>query len=325
MIENSMISVIIPVYNPGEKNLRRCVNSVLNQTYKNIEVILIDDGSNDGSDKICDEFVCIDLRVKCFHQKNKGVSIARNIGIIHSHGDYFHFLDSDDYLELNTYENILDIINEYNCDAVTFEYFITYPKYEIVNHLDPYKYGIFFGEDIQKNLMTGMQFCSTKLLSKNLIKGLCFREDIFRGEDTLFVANALSKASRGVYFSSIPLYHYVQSEESACRGVFRENQLSVLKLYEAYNYLYWERYKNIKPYFLIFMHEVIISLYYDLWSSSSLSFKKNGLDDLFLAICKYQKDVMTSGLLSKKQKIKFRLFRVFPQLFCFIHKIIHCL
>lgn len=322
MSENPLISIIIPVYNPGE-HLKKCMNSILNQTYENLEIILIDDGSSDGSELLCDKFASMDSRVKCIHQQNRGVSVARNAGIQISSGDYYHFLDSDDYMELHAYEHMMDIIRENKCDAVTFEYFITFFDHEITNCLDKSKYGMFFGVDIQQNLMTGMQFCSTKLLSKQLINGLSFREDIYRGEDTLFAAIALSRSSKGVYFDSVPLYHYVQSDESACRGKFRESQLSIVKLYDAYKELYWEKYPQVKPYFLVFMHEVIISLYYDLWADDEVEFRKKGLELLFKKICEYQEQVCVLGCISRKQKIKFKMFRAFPDVFCLIHKRIH--
>lgn len=322
MNENPLISVIIPVFNPG-KHFEKCVNSVLKQTYHNLEVILVDDGSSDGSEVLCDKFVMMDTRVRCVHQHNKGVSSARNTGIKISSGDFYHFLDSDDYLELHTYEHIIDIIRKNGCDAVNFEYFVTFNNHEIVNHLDESKYGMYFGENIQINLMTGMQFCWTKVLSKKIIEGLTFREDIYRGEDTLFAAYALANASNGVYFDSTPLYHYVQSEESACRGKFRESQLSIVKLYDAYNTLYWQKFTEAKTYFLVFMHEVIISLYYDLWVDNTVPFRKEGLKLLFATICKYQKEVCDISIISQKQKFKFKLFRAFPDVFCFVHKIIH--
>lgn len=322
MIENPLISIIIPVYNPG-LHLKRCINSIINQTYRNLEIILVDDGSSDGSELLCDKFVSMDSRVKCIHQQNRGVSAARNAGVQISSGDYYHFLDSDDYMELHAYEHMMDIIRENKCDAVTFEYFITFSDHEITNCLDKSKYGMFFGVDIQQNLMTGMQFCSTKLLSKQLIEGLFFRDDIYRGEDTLFAAIALSHSSNGVYFDETPLYHYVQSDESACRGKFRENQLSIVKLYDAYKGLYWGQYPQVKPYFLVFMHEVIISLYYDLWADDTAEFRKSGLKLLFEKVCEYQKQVCGSGCISKKQKIKFKMFRTSPNMFCIIHKKLH--
>lgn len=117
-----LVSVIIPVYNV-EKYLNRCVDSVLNQSYKNIEVILINDGSIDNSPTICDYYLERDNRVKVIHQQNGGLSDARNKGIDNSIGDYIIFLDSDDYW-LNSYglEQIVDKLNNNNIDVLIFQY-----------------------------------------------------------------------------------------------------------------------------------------------------------------------------------------------------------
>ena len=95
---NDLISLIIPVYNT-EQFLRRCLDSVINQTYKNLEIILIDDGSTDNSGKICDEYVLKDNRIKVLHIENGGPSYARNKGLEIAKGDYIGFVDSDDYVD----------------------------------------------------------------------------------------------------------------------------------------------------------------------------------------------------------------------------------
>ena len=98
-IEKEKISVIIPVYNV-EKYLKRCLDSVINQTYKNLEIILVDDGSTDNSGKICDEYAKNDKRIIVIHKENGGVSVARNIGLDICTGDYVNFIDSDDWIDL---------------------------------------------------------------------------------------------------------------------------------------------------------------------------------------------------------------------------------
>ena len=94
------ISVIVPVYNT-EKFLQRCIDSVLAQTYQDFELLLIDDGSKDSSDTICDEYAAQDTRVKVFHKENGGVSSARNVGLDNARGEWITFVDSDDYIEEN--------------------------------------------------------------------------------------------------------------------------------------------------------------------------------------------------------------------------------
>ena len=114
---NETISIIIPVYNV-EKYLNKCLNSVIEQTYKNIEVILIDDGSTDNSGKICDEYAKNDIRIKIIHQQNGGVSTARNNGLEHATGKYITFVDSDDYIEKEMIETMAKKIMKKNADIV---------------------------------------------------------------------------------------------------------------------------------------------------------------------------------------------------------------
>ena len=97
------ISIVIPIYN-AEDHLQRCVDSVLNQTEKNIEIILVDDGSKDNSIEICKNYLNQDKRVQLIHQENSGVSAARNRGIEQACGEYIGFIDSDDWIEPNMYE-----------------------------------------------------------------------------------------------------------------------------------------------------------------------------------------------------------------------------
>lgn len=115
MEENSMISIIIPVYKV-EKYLDRCVQSVVDQTYKNLEIILVDDGSPDNCPNICDKWKNKDSRVRVIHKKNGGLSDARNAGIEIATGKYIAFVDSDDYIKPEMYEKLYFAINEYKAD-----------------------------------------------------------------------------------------------------------------------------------------------------------------------------------------------------------------
>lgn len=120
---NYKISIIVPIYNTGIY-LKKCIDSLLNQTLQDIEIILIDDGSTDESKDICDEYAKRDNRVSVIHKKNEGVSIARNTGIKKAKGNYIGFIDSDDWIESNMYQNMYNYAKDYNadivfCDAVT--------------------------------------------------------------------------------------------------------------------------------------------------------------------------------------------------------------
>ena len=114
---DSLISIIVPVYNV-EQYLSRCVDSLVNQTYHNIEIILVDDGSPDRSGEICDEYAKKDKRVKVIHQSNGGLSDARNTALDIAKGDYLMFVDSDDWIEPTMYEEMLSFMEKEQLDLV---------------------------------------------------------------------------------------------------------------------------------------------------------------------------------------------------------------
>ncbi len=122
MKNQALISVIIPVYNV-EEYLRECLDSVLGQTYGNFEIILVNDGSTDSSGTICDEYLEKDERISVVHQKNGGLSAARNTGLFEANGDYVYFLDSDDYILPETLEKLYEIAERDNSDFVFFDAF----------------------------------------------------------------------------------------------------------------------------------------------------------------------------------------------------------
>lgn len=118
MREKQLVSVIVPVYNVREY-LDKCVSSILSQSYTNLEIILVDDGSTDGSGKAIDEYKSIDRRVIVIHKENGGLSSARNIGMKYANGDWLAFIDSDDYIDSNFIKHLLNIAHEQNADIVT--------------------------------------------------------------------------------------------------------------------------------------------------------------------------------------------------------------
>ncbi len=321
-IETLLISVIIPVYNT-EKYLRACLDSIVNQTHSNLQIILIDDGSKDNSGAICDEYAKKDSRIICVHQQNGGVSKARNEGLKLATGDYIHFPDSDDYIDLDTYEYLVKIATERRCDVVNFEHFITYKDREIAHSFSNERYGEFSVEGAHKQFMTGVQFCCNKLFSSKLIKGfdnyspLYFREDILRGEDTLLSAYAIDRANK-VWFDKRPLYHYVQSEESACRGKFRKSQLSIVKLFDAYEPLYKQKYPSVWNDFIQYMIDNLIVIYYDMWADE-VDYKLERKE--FKKLIKEKYKLIKKVKLGVKRRVKYNLFISFPTLFCLMHKV----
>ncbi len=121
-MEDKLISIIIPVYNV-ERYLRECIDSIIAQTYKNLEIILVDDGSSDKSGEICDEYSKKDSRIKVIHKKNGGLSDARNVALDITKGDYIGFIDSDDYIEKDMFQILYNLAEEYNAEISSISFY----------------------------------------------------------------------------------------------------------------------------------------------------------------------------------------------------------
>ncbi|MBR2883986.1 MAG: glycosyltransferase family 2 protein [Clostridia bacterium] len=312
---NFLVSVIIPVYNV-EKHLNKCLDSIVNQTYKNLEIIIINDGSKDASAEICREYAEKDNRIVFVSRENRGVSATRNEGIELAHGDYFSFIDADDYLELDAYEYLISIINEKNVEAINFEHYITYPTHEI-EHISPDRaYGYADKYEAQRKLLYYYPFACNKLFTKKMIKDIKFNHQIARGEDSLFARMAFQNTD-SVWFDRRPLYHYVQSDESAVRGSFRTAQLTATKLFDIYTVWYSKDFPLLLPYCMFCLETLMIMLYYDMWADS-IDYREKQ-KEIFELFKKNYKTVKLCDL-SLKEKLKLLLFRISPTMFCILHK-----
>ena len=134
-MKNDLISIIIPVYKV-EKYLEKCIESVLKQTYTNLQIILVDDGSPDNCGKICDEYAKKDSRIEVIHKINGGLSDARNVGINRANGRYIGFVDSDDYIKEDMYEKLINLIKEYNADVSICNLYDVFDGKEYVRNKD---------------------------------------------------------------------------------------------------------------------------------------------------------------------------------------------
>ncbi|MCJ7840674.1 glycosyltransferase [Lederbergia sp. NSJ-179] len=226
------VSIIVPVYN-AETYLPNCLESIVNQSYKNIEVILINDGSTDESLKICNSFADRDDRIKVLSIKNSGVSTARNLGIQNASGDYITFVDSDDWIELNMIEFTINKALESNADVIVWSYFKNYVNQEKELSLIPggnqtftnekdilYLKSIyqFYGQQkLSDTVSAGTTWC--KLYKTEMIKanGLNFKKELTRSQDVIFCLEAFSKAKLIKYYDK-SLYHYRINNSSTCSG-----------------------------------------------------------------------------------------------------------
>jgi glycosyltransferase involved in cell wall biosynthesis len=204
------ISVIVPVYNV-EKYLKRCVDSILNQIYKNLQIILVDDGSKDGSGKICDEYAKKDHRITVIHQENSGVSDARNAGLDISIGDYIGFIDSDDYVNERMYEELLKSSVEKQADIAICRYInFSGERVAIIEKSDDVKI-VYTANQALENLHSSdgevYMLIWNKLYRKELFNGLRYPSGKIN-EDEFVTYKVLSKANQIVMLQKALYYYY---------------------------------------------------------------------------------------------------------------------
>lgn len=208
MENETLISVIVPVYNV-EKYLKRCVESLINQTYKNLEIILVDDGAKDSSGAICDELAAEDNRIRVIHKQNGGLSSARNSGLDVIRGEFCTFVDSDDFLELNTIEVAIKSLNEFNCDVAVYGRFDDYENGSSRQSFTCDKAKSFDKETAIRKILTWDEMdiaACDKVYKASLLEGVRFPEGK-NNEDICVVPTIFSRAKACVHVG-LPLYHY---------------------------------------------------------------------------------------------------------------------
>lgn len=232
------ISIIVPIYNT-EKYLERCLQSLINQDYKNIEIILINDGSNDKSISICNTYKNKDNRIIVIDKKHTGVADTRNIGIKKATGDYIGFVDSDDYIDKDMFKNLVEGAEKYKCEISMCDLVETYSlndeiKEYKLKHVKMDKKQALEQLLYDKNIGNYM---TVKLFRKELFEGIEFPEGTLY-EDIATAYKLFNKASNILYIP-VPMYHYYQRSDSIVNNITREsirNYISVV----------FERYYDLK-------------------------------------------------------------------------------
>ena len=210
---NPKISIVIPIYNTA-KYLPKCLDSILNQTYKNLEIILIDDGSTDNSGKIADDYAKKDPRIKVIHQKNAGQSTARNAGIKKATGEYISFIDADDEIRPDFIEKLL---HAYNKDTAITVCGIHYKRLKSGAAHDVYINPLRTRKPKESKkayilyllAIDGRMYSSVnKLYLTKIVKNLAFDQNLNFAEDTKFILDYLNQSSGKITFVLKPLYIY---------------------------------------------------------------------------------------------------------------------
>ena len=314
-----LVSVIVPVFNTGD-HLKTCLDSIVNQTYDNLEIIIINDGSTDRSPEICDYYTINDNRITVIHRDNQGVSSARNAGMEKARGDYISFVDSDDWLELNAYEHLVECALNHGVDAVIFEYFVDY-KDGKTNHKNHYELNGLMSraEAIEMTISPVSRFVWAKLYAKKLISDLKFEQNIHIGEDTLFACYALNNAD-SVYYTAKPLYHYVQSDVSATRSAFNKKRFTGVVAYKKLVELCQDHYPDLVGAALSSYINLIISVVIDLYNNSDYPNSKIIRKDLTAEVGKYCSQILLAKKVKTRAKLKVFWFFLSPRLSYLAHK-----
>ena len=230
---DNLISVIIPIYNV-EKYVDRCIESVVNQTYKKLEIILVDDGSPDSCPQICDKWAEKDERIIVIHKQNGGVSTARNAGLDIAKGDYIGFADGDDYLEPEFYETMLNALVSNDADIVScgMRFCKNVGEDETINYTDE-EAGVI---DREKAIMLIVEGCGilpvsqcNKLFKAECVGNIRFDEKYSYGEDKYFNYCVAKNINKLLMFKYVG-YNYVENFSSAAHTGYNERRIDEFRI-----------------------------------------------------------------------------------------------
>ena len=297
------ISVIVPVYNV-EQYLERCVDSIINQTYTNLEIILVNDGSTDSSGKLCDELAKKDKRIRVIHKENGGLSDARNRGVDEAESDLVGFIDSDDYIDRDMYEILLKNLNNTDADlsmCALYDVYNNTPEAQVTNK-ETWELS---SEQAIKMVMEAKILSVTavnKLYRKSLFSDLKFEVGKI-AEDAFIMIKLLDKCEK-IVATNEKKYYYVHRENSITTQKFTIKFLNVIEAYEQNSNIILEKYPKLKDvaqtrmnwaYFYVLDRLLLDDNYNDKELENKLiSYLKN-----------HRKDILNDPLFTKGRKIGF--------------------
>lgn len=308
------ISVVVPIYNV-EKYLRRCISSIVSQTYKNLEIFLIDDGSTDSSGDICDEYAQQDNRIIVIHKENGGQAAARNLALDRVSGDWIAFLDSDDWIEQDMYRILLQLAKETDSDIAT----CSIKKYsdngeclslreytgnvEILSQYDAIA-DLLHQQKIRFEIWN-------KLWKREILEGVRFQENQLC-EEVYFDHHAFLKAKR-IVFVDMPLHNYVVGRPGSTASSFKVTRMSVFGAFEDFaKDLEAINHKDLAEIIKCISTRFTVNFYVEAAQSNVPKEIKGTLIEQF---SKYYREIRGSSFLTKKEKILFFVFFISPEFF----------
>jgi len=309
------VSVIVPIYNVQDY-LKRCIDSILHQTYKNLEIILVDDGSTDDSCKIVQDYEKLDNRIKSFRKKNGGLSDARNYGIKKARGDYILYLDSDDWLDVNMISTMVEKIKKYEADIVQVGFYYTYEDYLLYDNRyyeENDKDVVLDRHSLMKELVINKRvknFAWGKLYKTELIKDILFKKGM-RFEDVFWAHEVMNRVNKYVIVHK-PMMYYLQRCESIS-GTYRLENTDILKgLAERHTFIK-NNYSDLENE----SYKIILKtcfLHYDMISQINDKKAQIYLDNIREYICDKYDDFGNAVKNDKYMNHQLRYFKISPAL-----------
>ena len=315
------VSIIIPVYNTKDY-LAETLNCMLTQTYQNIEIILVDDGSSDGSNLICDEYVKIDSRLCVYHTENHGVSHARNYGLDHASGEYVMFVDSDDLVKPEYVQIMLEAALKTEADVVVCK--LMHGSLKSVTDFghskikEPLKHKSFSIFDYRPNNYYFHDESQGALFSLSLTDGVRFDQDLWIGEDLLFFHQLLKRAGKYTFVDE-ELYYYRYRKDSAYHSNYSPKRTIEITARERVLALFEDMPENMRREFRAVVgcfckRHYIMALNAEI---SDRDLKKM----LHKKIWKYCGSVLKSKEMATKSKISYLLFACSPELYVKVRRL----
>lgn len=312
------VSLIVPVYNV-KNYLERCVKSIINQTEKDIEIILVDDGSTDGSSLICDELAERDNRITVFHKANGGLSSARNCGIERAKGKYLCFIDSDDIISPYFVEHLLTLIEKYNCD-------IAVGRYEFFTEKEP----VFSNEEKGVEIVEGKNALDklfgksyvtatvawNKLYKKELFNDIKYPEGLINEDEA--TAYRLFYITNRVAFSENIIYGYYMRADSITKSPFSKRNFDFLKI--AWERCEFFKEKNEEKYYYLFLKNYCWTLLEFSKKTKKILGDSKKSKELVKEFKEKSKILKKSLYISKSKRIAIGLIRWFPSLYFLLKK-----
>ena len=255
---NPRISIIVPVYKV-EAYLNKCIDSILNQTFENFELILVNDGSPDKCGEICEDYAKKDSRIRVFHKENGGQATARNFGIDIARGEYIGFVDSDDYIEPEMYEVLYNMCINDNCDMVNCSSKIYFNNKIKVNGNG--EKVIHSKKEAMRVVIEGLLYDEclwSKLIKKSVLKDLRMPVGIVY-EDTAFVYKIVDKCER-IGYIGVPMYNYIKREDSTMDRAVKEVRMDAILVYKEMYEFVKNKYPDVSDIVRIKLSNTCISI-----------------------------------------------------------------